>query len=161
MAETICPLSAPTFAPLPADGSVLRLARVGSSFLPAGHTLPEPGWLTPSSADKAEAAARQRIAGLSAWDVAGCNLAQARDLANRPDDQGFVAPIASLYRTASEGPVVARLQVVRDELIDAFPRSGWDAHVLIEGLERPQGVDRKAWKDLQTTLVRCFQPYEP
>jgi len=50
------------------------------------------------------------------------------------------------------------IAVVRDALDDKKPAPGWDAHSLIEGLQRRPGCNKKEQKALLSQLVEACEP---
>lgn len=117
-------------------------------------TLPLSDWLVPTKSDKAAGDGRGRPAGLSGFDRELCPLKVARELLGRRDDFAFGALVSELKGIATAGG--RQLDVVYLPLESKASQPGWDGHVLIEGLRRPDGGEKKAQKDLQA-IVRVLR----
>ncbi len=146
------------FAPLPAAALFYRLAERGTTFLPKGAVLPDPLWFRPTSEDVEEAAERGRVPGLSVWDRALTEVAEARVLARKPRGSGFGMTVARAKALGAEAEM--SLGVVRDALYQESPKPGWDGHALLEGLHRPAGAPKQRYRDLRASLAEVCVPVE-
>lgn len=142
------------FEPLSASDTVLRLARRGSGYLPAGRVYPLPNWLAPTREDRDEAESRGRRPGLSVWDHARTTPDQARDMTDRPDEPAWCARVGPLLDKGRDHGVL--IDVVRDPAEHLRPQPGWDGHSLIEGIARPPGAPKARYKALRASLIPLF-----
>lgn len=133
------------------SGSVFRLAPVKGSF-PANSRKPRPDHFRPSTKEKEVARQRGEPTLLSAFDVSRTTVAEAQDLRtssgptvafrlNVPDVRRLPRPDGRGY-----------LRVLRDPLPELAGRPGADGHCGIEGLARPSGAQKAAYKALRSRL---------
>lgn len=162
------------YMPLARDARVFRLARREGGHLPSGQRLPKPEWLEPTRDDKTAAEASGRVPGLSVWDVAFTSYADAvwlRD-STASGQEAFVAEVATLVTIANTH--TRSLDVVSDPLDVPFADPRWahlddarrqslanavNGHALIEGISRPDGVQRSPHRSFLTDLVEAFAPH--
>jgi hypothetical protein len=164
------------YSQVPPQAVVFRLAAQGGAFLPKSETIPtEIGWLAPTAADKREAEEAKRVAGLSAWDHEQTTAEQAIEIRLRATADSSVltndseevqvacyCDVADVHRVVNElqqhNPDASfSINFVRDPLEFEPPLAGQDGHVLIEGLERPNGVSRALYRELRAKLLRVFR----
>lgn len=162
------------YSPLPDDSAVFRTIGTGGVFLPAGHELPLPEWLEPTSGDISEARLSGRPAGVSVWDQSMTSFRQACVWRGAAEDRErhFVAHVSRIRRVGAEHQ--RPLDVVADPLDTASPeyaaivnespphsRASQEksalGHALIEGIKRPAGVTKGAHRAFRDALVREFR----
>lgn len=146
------------FEPLPANALVFRLATRGPGFLPKGALLPDPLWFRPTSEDVTEAAARDRVPGLSMWERARTTVPQARKLSAKHDGEAFASYVGELLKVGED--VNISLAVVRDPLYEEAPAPGWDGHVVLEGVHRPSGESKNDFRRLREGLASACSPFD-
>ena len=139
------------FSPVPGENVVFRLVDENSTFLPAGAQLPLPAWFNPSTTDIDEGKARGRQPGFSVWNQAVASVEQVKVLVTRPDSLAFGLEAAAVREVGKAHQ--RALEVLADPADSLKPGAGWDAHTVIEGLQRPEGLARPAQKDLQSALA--------
>jgi hypothetical protein len=111
--------------------------------------LPLPDWLEPTSTDKREAEVSGRPPGISVWDTELTTVAQARQHAGN-GGHAFTLGVGALRTTA------ARFNRPLDVVRNPVPGEGGDGHSLVEGMKRPEGLERRLQKDfLQAVLQLC------
>ena len=140
---------------VPPSNFVFRLIEPGSTYFPPGATLPLPDWLVPTKSDKQAADARGRPAGLSGFDREMCPVKTAGALLGRHDDLAFGATVSALEAVSTTHS--RQLEVVYQPRTEKAPQPGWDAHVLIEGLARPDGGVKKAQRDFLEAIVKVLR----
>lgn len=143
------------FPPVPMEHFVFRLIAPDSVYFPPGAKLPLPEWLVPTKSDVKAAELRGRPAGLSGFDRDLCDVARARDLLGRRDDLAFGAKVQEFKSIGAR--YERTIEVVYSPMASRKPTPGWDAHVLVEGLRRPDSTPRKAQLDLLNELVSAMQ----
>ena len=140
---------------VPNSHFVYRLIDPESTFFPPGATLPLSDWLVPTRSDKTAGDARGRPAGLSGFDRELCPLKTARELLARHHDFAFGATVSELKEIGMARS--RQLEVVFLPLAHKEPQAGWEGHVLIEGLRRPDAGEKKAQKDLLEAVLRVLR----
>jgi hypothetical protein len=101
-----------------------------------------------------EGKARGRQPGFSVWNQAVASVEQVKVLVTRPESLAFGLEAATVREVGEAHE--RSLEVLADPADDLKPGVGWDAHAVIEGLQRPEGLPRPAQKDLQSALAaRC------
>lgn len=145
---------------------IFRLATAGGGYLPAGFTLPDPGWLAPTQEDKSAAAESGRRPGLSGWAQPLTLPAEARAIRGcAPSPDAFPAFEASAESICAKAQTVGErhahdfdLEIVHDPDPVHQPKPGWEGHSLVEGLSRPGGKSQKpSYQALRTALVSVFE----
>ena len=144
---------------VPDSHFVFRLIAPDSTYFPAGATLPLAGWLSITKSDKQAADARGRAPGLSCFDRELCPVKTAKELLSRYDDLAFGATVTALKAVATTHE--RQLEVVYQPRTEKAPQPGLDAHVLIEGLSRPEGGVRKAQNDFLEAIVQALGALGP
>jgi hypothetical protein len=141
------------YTPLTDPEVVFRLAQPGSGHLPVGSVEPLPDWLCPNTADITAANLAQRRPGVSAWQRASASPAEVRVLTGRPEARAFGAAVGVIREVGAPLSV----DVVHDPADQFEPGTGWRAHALIEGLQRPAQMARGVHKELRLRLVNEFK----
>ena len=144
------------FSPLSSEAVIFRLATPASTLFPSGRDLPLPEWLAPTSADEAEAAARNRPAGLSVWQLARTTASQARAFGDQAEALAFSTTAGECRSVGATLSIP--LDVLHDPLLDQQDQDGWEGHAVIEGLKRPDGAPKKTYSQLREALVTVFTP---
>lgn len=146
------------YSPVAPDSRIFRLATEGGAHLPSGQTLPHPEWLRPTDTDVAEAQTSRRRPGLSIWVVGLVTPGQARAIAGRPPnpskEPAFEASMADVRAASHPFPIEA----VHDPDPTHAPQPGWHGHALLEGLHRPSGESKAAYRSLRARIVGVFLP---
>ena len=130
---------------------VFRLVDENSTFLPAGIALPLPAWFNPGTNDIAEGAKRGRVPGFSMWNNTLATAADVKTLVNRTNALAFGLNAGTFRKIGKEHS--RDLEVLADPADEFKPTVGWDAHSLVEGLQRPESLPRVQHKDMLTVLA--------
>lgn len=144
------------FDAVPADRFIYRFVRNLDTFLPRNAVTPLPAWFEPTKPDVLAAKARNRPAGWSAFDAQLTTVEQGRALLTLENNPAFGL---TLQRFKEIGAAFGRqIGAVYLPMVDKKPMAGWDGHVLVEGLKREDGGEKKKHNDLQLALSTAAVP---
>lgn len=90
------------------------------------------------------------------WNQSIASVEQVKELVGRPISFAFGLKAGAIREVAKKHQ--RALEVVADPAEGFKPKPGWDAHCVLEGLVRPNGLPKTRQKDLQSDLAANCTP---